>query len=245
MGNVATALGNYAEAKQLLQQAVALFKATGDPRSIAMALSYLSPVAHTLGHSAEAKQLLYESLTLSRNIGDRWSTILSLNHLGVVTYQVDAASWPEAKRLHEESLAISKELGDRREIAVSLNYLGDVTCALEQYPEAQQHYLESLQLAIEGQMMPIALDALVGLANMLSHRPAAEGKPGETRRHERAVELLALVLMHPASGREAKDRAQHLLSELQAELPPHVLAALQERGQARNLADVVAELLAE
>lgn len=245
MGNVAAALGNYAEAKHLLQQALALFKELGDPRSTALALSYLGPVAYSLGDYDEAKQWLQESLTLNREIADRWSMILCLNHLGAIAFLAGAASWPEAKRLHEESLAIAKELGDRREIAVSLSYLGHVTCALEQYPEAQQHLQAALQIATEGQMTPIALDVVVGIAMIMSHQPTAASAPSLTQTKERAVEILALVLIHSASGREAQDRARRLLAELAAELPHQAVADAQERGQARRLEEIVAEILAE
>jgi hypothetical protein len=61
----------------------------------------------------------------------------------------------------------------------------------------------------------------------------------------RAVELLALVLSHPASSHEVKEKAQHLLAELEAALLlPEVLAAAQARGRARTLEEVVGELLA-
>ncbi|MFL5801327.1 MAG: BTAD domain-containing putative transcriptional regulator [Roseiflexaceae bacterium] len=245
LGNVAKLLGNDAEAKHLLRQSLALFKEIGDSRLTAMVLNYLGPVAYTLGEYTEAKQWLQESLTLSREIDDRWSMALCFNQLGAITYQGGAAEWPEAKRLHEESLAISKELGDRREIAVSLNYLGYVTCALGDYPAAKQHFLAALQTATEDEVPPLALDALVGLATLLGHQPAEEPAPGMARRKAGAVELLALVLTHPASSQEIKDKAQRLQAELAADLPPQVVAAAQASGQARKLAEVVAEIVAE
>jgi hypothetical protein len=155
------------------------------------------------------------------------------------------AEWAEAKRLHGESLAIYQELGDRREMAVSRNYLGYVTCALADYQAAHQHFLAALQAAIEVQVTPVTLNALVGLATLLIHQPAEEIEPSRTNRKQRAVELLALALSHPASGQEVKDKARRLLDEIGIELPPQVLAAAQERGQARNLEEVVTELLAE
>jgi len=245
LGNVASLLGNYGEAKGLLQQALALFKEVGDPKVTAMALSYLSPVAYMLGDYREAKQWLQESLTLSREIGDRWSMILCLNQLGAMTYQGGPAEWPEARRLHEQSLTISKELGERREMAASLNYLGYVTCALAEYGTAKQHFLAALQTAIEGQITPVALAAVAGLATLLTHQPARETELGLITMKEQAIELLAFVQSHSATSQEAKDRAQRLLAELETELPPQVMAAAQKRGRGRKLEVVVAELLAE
>ena len=62
---------------------------------------------------------------------------------------------------------------------------------------------------------------------------------------EKAQELLALVLCQAASWQLAKDRALPLVAKLEAELPPDVVAAARERGQARDLEATVAELLAE
>lgn len=245
LGNVTALMGDYREAKQLLQQALALSKETGDPKVIGLVLSYLSPVANTLGEHSAAKQWLQENLTISRAIGDRWNMIVCFNQLGALAAQGDAEEWPEAKRLHEASLALSKELGNRREMAVSLNYLGYVTCALAEYPEAKQYFLTALQTAMEAQLAPVALDALVGQAILLSHEPTSEIVHDRAKKNQRAVELLALVLRHSASSQEVKEKAQRLLAEVAEELSPQQLAAAQERGQARKLDEVVAEILAE
>jgi hypothetical protein len=60
-----------------------------------------------------------------------------------------------------------------------------------------------------------------------------------------ALELLALVIGHRLSWQMAKDQAAPLVAELEAELPPEVVAVAWERGQARDLDATVAELLVE
>jgi hypothetical protein len=64
----------------------------------------------------------------------------------------------------------------------------------------------------------------------LSHQPAEETESGLIEKKQRAVELLALVLSHPAGSQEAKDKAQRLLPELEAEFPPQMLAAARGAG---------------
>jgi predicted ATPase len=245
LGLIAQSLGNYGEAKHLMQQGLAIFKEIGDSRWTAIALGHLIPVAYMLGDYTAAKQWLQESLTLSREIGDRWNIAHCLNHLGAMNYLSGLAEWTEAKRLHEESLTLYQELGDGWGRAVSLNYLGYVTCALAEYGAAKQYFLAALQTATDAQLMPVALNALVGLATLLSHLLTGEAEPGLTPMKERAGELLALVLSHPATGQEVKDKAQRLLTELQTKLPPQVIAAAHASGQTRTLEEVVAELLAE
>ena len=66
---------------------------------------------------------------------------------------------------------------------------------------------------------------------------------------ERAVELLSLVVGHPASHlarlrkERIRDSAQSLLGNLKAEVPHETYAAAFKRGQALVLDDVVAGLL--
>jgi hypothetical protein len=62
---------------------------------------------------------------------------------------------------------------------------------------------------------------------------------------EQAIELLALVLHHPASEQETKDRAKHLLAELESGLPPESISAAQARAKARSLDAVAEEILNE
>jgi predicted ATPase/DNA-binding SARP family transcriptional activator len=245
LGNVAGLLGNYTESKDLLLQALTLSKEIGEPKQATLILNYLGLVAHTLGEYTEAKQWLQQSFMLSRELGDRWSMIVCLNHLGAITYLSGAAEWSESKRLHEESLALAKELGNRREIAVSLNYLGYVTCALAEYGASKKHFLDALHVAIQAQLTPVALDALVGLAILLTHQPAVEAASNRVNTKQRAAEILALVISNSASSHEVKEKAQRLLAEIEAELPLLQLAVAQERGQAANLEEVVAEILAE
>jgi hypothetical protein len=77
------------------------------------------------------------------------------------------------------------------------------------------------------------LHALTGVAHLLAHA----GEP------ERALEILALILGHPASHQEFRSRAARLQAELIAELPPEVVEAALERGRARDLDATTAELL--
>lgn len=245
LGLVAQSLGNYGEAKLLMQQSLAIFKDIRDSRMTAMCLGYLSPLVAALGEYTKAKQLLGESLSLSREMGDRWSIALCLNYLGAMTYRGGPGEWPEAKRLHDESLTLYRELGDNWGIAVSQNYLGYVTYTLADYQAANEHFLAALQTATEAQLTPAALDALVGLATLQSQQPAGEIELDLVNQKERVIELLALVLNHPASSRDSKDRALHLLAHVDSELPSRVIAAAQERGQARRLDEVVAEILTE
>ena len=81
--------------------------------------------------------------------------------------------------------------------------------------------------------MPFALDALAGLAGL-------QAKQGD-RQH--ALELLLIVLNHPASLQETKDRAEHLRAELETQLTPAKVAAIQARTGEKTFEAVVEDLL--
>ena len=63
---------------------------------------------------------------------------------------------------------------------------------------------------------------------------------------ERAIELYALASRygHVANSRWWQDVAGKQIAAVASTLPPDVVAAVQERGRARNLEEMVAELLA-
>jgi hypothetical protein len=81
--------------------------------------------------------------------------------------------------------------------------------------------------------MPYALDALVGLAAL----QAKQGPPQD------ALELLLIVLSHPASSEETKDRASHLRDEWEAQLTNQQVQAARARAGSRIVEAAVEELL--
>lgn len=74
-------------------------------------------------------------------------------------------------------------------------------------------------MALDFQAIPLALDALVGLAYLAA----------QAGQSEQAVELSICVSCHPASTQEAKERAEQLIAELEAQLTPEQLKAFQSQ----------------
>jgi DNA-binding SARP family transcriptional activator/predicted ATPase len=233
LGYVAWCLGDYREAKQLHQQSLALHKDIGSQYGIALLLLYLGLDARGLVEYGEARQLFQDSLAMFQELGiRRYHTIVLIcqGELANVLGQ-----YGEAARLAQEALSASKKLDFPGLVVRSLQVLGDATYRLGDLRKAREYFLQALQTAVTVQTVPRTLLTLVATAGLL----AAEGE------RERASELLALVLHHPASWQWAKDRAARLIAELETELSADVLAAAQERGQARDLQATVAELLVD
>jgi tetratricopeptide (TPR) repeat protein len=217
-------VGKYTEAKQLFQKSLVIFKELGDLWGIAGCLNNLGIIATMLEEYAEAKQLIQESLVIYKELGDRRGIATRTSSLGFVAEML--GEYDKAKQLHQEGIAIFEEIGDRWGIAYSLNNLGFAFCGVEEYQEARKCFHEALKRAIDEQVAPAILYALVGMAALLTN----EGKK------KQALELITHVLHHPATSHfETKNRAEQLLAELESQLSPQEFAAAQERGKAREL----------
>jgi hypothetical protein len=81
--------------------------------------------------------------------------------------------------------------------------------------------------------MPVALEALAGFARL-------QAKQGH---REQALELLLMVLNHPASFRETKNRASELRAELEAQLSSTQIEAIPAHTAEKAFETVVEDLL--
>ena len=86
---------------------------------------------------------------------------------------------------------------------------------------------------MEAQALPLAIETVVGLATLLARR----GKG------EQASKLLGLVLHYPTNNQEAKNRAIHLLTELQLNDVPEVTWPEHDNETARAFEDAVEAIL--
>jgi len=226
LGDVARAQAEYAEAQQRYQESLTVRTDLGDRWGMAIALGRLGSLARTIGAYEEAQQRYHESLAIFTALSHRLGIAMALGNLGRVAFEQGKVA--EAHELQQESLALSRAVGNKRSIAISLNELGMVHHALGDYRAAQHAFDEALTTALEIGLVPLALEVLVGLAALVAQAGAAE----------RAIELLALALQHPAGTQRTRDRAGRLLNELASDLPPEVATAAQERGKVAALDDL-------
>ncbi len=230
-GFIAGMQGRHAEAYEQMNAGLALWRALGDSRATALGLNWLSPTAIQLGRYEEAQAFLQESLALSTQVGDRWGMGTAYRHLGLLA--LAQGNITEAQSLIHKSLALFTELGMRWDIVQSLIYLGKVAMAAGDTREARRLFLESLPLAMKTRASPLALDALIGLAYL-------QAQAGEA---EQALEFSICVLHHTASTQEAKDHAGQLRAQLETQLMPQQIEAIQARAQAKAFDALVTEIL--
>jgi tetratricopeptide (TPR) repeat protein len=168
-------------------------------------LSYFGRMLQTLGAYQEAKKLLYEGLDLARKTNYRFAMGLAFDGLGKVAH--GEGNYEEARAFYLESIALFREAGDHR-LARTLNHQGLNSLALGDTVDAQSSFQTALKMAMQGGLIPIAIDALMGLASLeTGQKPAQE-----------TFELVLYLSKHPASAHETKDRVNHLRKELESRL---------------------------
>ena len=201
IGVAKLALGEYQEARTWLQTANMTFREVGDRRILAVSLQFFGEVLRNLGDNADAQACLYESLEISKIFGDRWISGLSLNQLGLVFKA--RGEYEEAARLFRESLAHLREIKEFWGMLQALNNLGGVYVALGAYPEARSAFCESLSIAGNEQILPEALDALIGIACILMQEGDFKG----------ALALVLFAINHPIFRVESAAHAERIHTE--------------------------------
>jgi tetratricopeptide (TPR) repeat protein len=199
LGIIALEMGDYDLAHRYLMEALTLGREMGDPMLIAHALSFVSLTIQNVGETAEAEKFLQESLALTQKIGYRWGVGNALDGLGVLAQE---ANPHEARKLFAAGSDIYREIGDLRSLARALCHEGFASLALDDIPDAQKSFTEALILARKCDYIPYALDALTGVAVL-------QAKQGEI---EQALELLFIVLAHPASVQDTRTHLALLTS---------------------------------
>jgi non-specific serine/threonine protein kinase len=161
---------DFAAARALLEESLAISRQLGDRKSIGVAAGNLGMVALDEGNLVAARALHEESLAIARELGNRNGVLASLGNLGIVSYEL--GDFAAARTQFEEILAISRELGDGQTTAIALHRLGTVEDAQGGYRAAEALYRESLTilhgLGLRGRI-PYSLQELAMVAAALGN----------------------------------------------------------------------------
>ena len=204
-GQVSQALGEYEAARQLYQMNINGGRAMNELRGVAIQQICLGTVLIAEGEFAEAEQLLQDSLIICQEVNDPFGEALALTHWGAAADR--QGQYRVAQQRYQAGLEVFEEIGDRWGVALALTGVGQTTCALGEYEAARQCLRQALRTALVIEAKPLALTALVGWAVLL------RASRQDENRSKRASRLLKLILDHPASTQETKDRAARLLAQ--------------------------------
>jgi tetratricopeptide (TPR) repeat protein len=214
---------------------MAIHQDVGDRVGLLRSNVWLGHAKMHLGQYQEARAYGQTALELAQEIDPGFETTLALFVLGGSALGLNDDA--RAQQLLQKSVAIYQKIGGRRAHAWPLALLGYANLRLNQLVQARQRLIQTLRTVAEGETYITRTFALPAVGLLLA-------KQGKT---VYAVEIYALASRYPfvANSRWFQDVVgKHIAAET-ATLPPDVVAAAQERGQARDLEATVAELLAE
>lgn len=143
-GYVQQILGNYAEARELAREGLALRRELGSRGGLASTLNDCGIIAMKQGNLDEARTLLQESLAIRTSAGNAYSPAVTTCNLGVIAGQMQ--EFEEAQRLFEESLDLYERLNDRNGVAYVLNNLAVVARKNGAYARARRLLERSLAI---------------------------------------------------------------------------------------------------
>jgi predicted ATPase/class 3 adenylate cyclase len=173
-GYLALSRGDFAMARSLLEESLAIQRQLGDKADIAASLSNLGTAAIHQGDIVVARSLLEEGLAIRRELGDKVDIAGSLNDLGSAAMQ--QGDYVMARSLLEESLAIRRQLEDKAGIAASLNNVSMVAIQQRDYAAARSFLEESVRLSQDvgdKWLNAVALDSLGDLTRAQGDYAAA------------------------------------------------------------------------
>ena len=205
LGKYALETGDAIAALRHLEGSLANLRAAGVEYP-AEVLDCLCATRRAQGNYATAEQIGRQALQMAQARGIQRRIFASLSMLGDVAYA--RQDFAQAVDLQTQALQLCRSTGFEPDRASILRYLGHATLAdpAAQHAgdydaPARQHYQEALQLALKHRLVPIALDCLVGVGELLTR----------IHKDEQAVTLWQLVATHPAGTHEARLRAQQRL----------------------------------
>jgi CHAT domain-containing protein/Tfp pilus assembly protein PilF len=127
------------------EEALKLYRATGDRNMEASTLSKIGRTYDHLGEKQKALEYHSQSLPLFRAVGDRSEEAVTLNNIGLVYFELGEKQ--KALEYYSQSLLLKRTIGgDRREEAITLSNIGRVYDDLGEKQKALEYYSQSLLL---------------------------------------------------------------------------------------------------
>ena len=187
-GTLAYVQGEYAQARALFQEALALRRKLHDPWGISETLSNLGLLLYGQQDYDQAQQYYEEALALRQELNDPWGVGHALSYLAMIVHS--RGDYARARALLEQSLVLLRGLGRGNAIAGVLTSLGQVTLYWGDVARAQAAYAEGLVLCRQlGQKRCIAT-CVAGLAAVAG----AQGRPTRAARLFGAAEALRAII---------------------------------------------------
>lgn len=206
---------DFAAARRLYREGLALRRELGDRTGIAASLNGLGHLSLTQGDFAEAERVFRENLTLASALAHPELRAACLMNLGVAEQHLAAeaphaaarhASAARARTSHHDALAAYRALGDDHGVALSLENLGALAAWQGHDEEAAGYLHESLALrrALNDRI------GICGCTSFLGELALRHGDHDAARHHLEESLAIARELDSPQREAQALDRLARL-----------------------------------
>jgi tetratricopeptide (TPR) repeat protein len=177
-------LGEYASARQALQDSLSLHRTVGDVHGMALALAYLAGADFAVGDFSAAQTVCAESLVLRRNGGDAYGLAFTLSQAGAIA--IALGEYDQAQAWLDEGTRLVDSLGHAGSTAAVQRIQGWLAVARGDLESARRCFEGTLVFSQEtGNRKEMALDLLC-LADLAAKR----GQPEEAQQlHEQCLDL--------------------------------------------------------
>ncbi|MBN1180200.1 MAG: tetratricopeptide repeat protein [Anaerolineae bacterium] len=234
LGSIAWRWGDVEQASQCIWESLTICRELGHRHRLPRLLNVLGVISIVQEDYDQAERLWGEGLKMVQEMGDRQAMADTLNNLGYVNHH-HLGNLEKAEQYYKESLAIARQIGHRQGATSTLSNLGHLHVLLGEHTRAWDYLHKALSESTAIGVIPLTLDALVGVARL----QAAAGQ------RESAAALAELIVNHPAVEADSAQVAEAILTELREVLPAGQIDAALERGRGMELDAIVAELLDE
>jgi tetratricopeptide (TPR) repeat protein len=213
----------------------------GDPWQEAFAFIWIAYNEIFRGRLAEAQKLAEDSLATFERLQSAFGIAVAA---GIVLGEVHMAQghFENARQAYEKGLKAAGGIGYRRVVQMAHDRLGTIALREGRIDDAHAIFLTSLRITFDDGQAREQLGSLRDVATIYKLQGHLE----------KAVELLAVVLNHPARDQNSaghqeslKNEAERLIGEIETMLSAERYKSAWERGKSFELGHVVAGLLKE
>ncbi len=241
VGWLALFQGEYAAAKDLIEESASLYRGLGDTEGLASSLVNLGFVA-VLGERGDISvpPLLEEITALRPGLLDKRTLANLLILHGLIAGS--RGDWELAVVRHEEALALFRTVGDVQGAGMCLGNLGLIAFVRTRYAEAADYLRETLRLAREADDKMAIQYGFLGLANVAM----AQGQPARAVLLWGAAEAVreAANIVLSSLGRSRTNYDGHLAAA-RAHMGETDFAETWTAGRALPLEQAIADALSE
>ena len=227
LGNLAVTRGEAARARQVLQEAIALWQKLENPLGLGTALAFLALATSFLNERELAVSSSEQGVAILREVGSPWHLAIAISIRAQVAAWIEA-NFAMAQRYLEECIQIVQKSGDDWELGYTLRGLGQIASFQGDLKTARALYEQSMNLLQAVGERVFANMSRSGVADMARFegdyasaistylRVLQEWRSlGNRGAMARCLECIAFSLLEQAETRPEQERLSCLINAVQ------------------------------